>query len=100
MWSSACMQVLWSAFHTINGLRLQPFLSCLNFQPRLLISTAAGCFGSLMNCPPRLKNGHVRGRRRRTNRFLASMSHEMSTPLNTIIGMTEALEGTEITPEQ
>ena len=24
----------------------------------------------------------------------------MSTPLNTIIGMTEALEGTEITPEQ
>jgi two-component system sensor histidine kinase/response regulator len=32
--------------------------------------------------------------------FLASMSHEMRTPLNTIIGMTELLEGTEITPEQ
>jgi len=32
--------------------------------------------------------------------FLASMSHEMRTPLNTIIGMTEVLEGTEITPEQ
>jgi signal transduction histidine kinase/DNA-binding response OmpR family regulator len=32
--------------------------------------------------------------------FLASMSHEMRTPLNTIIGMTEVLEGTELTPEQ
>jgi signal transduction histidine kinase/CheY-like chemotaxis protein len=32
--------------------------------------------------------------------FLASMSHEMRTPLNTIIGMLEVLEGTEIKPEQ
>ncbi|MGA2410012.1 MAG: response regulator [Candidatus Binataceae bacterium] len=32
--------------------------------------------------------------------FLASMSHEMRTPLSTIIGMTEVLEGTELTPEQ
>jgi two-component system, sensor histidine kinase and response regulator len=32
--------------------------------------------------------------------FLASMSHEMRTPLNTIIGMTEVLEGTELTSEQ
>ena len=32
--------------------------------------------------------------------FLASMSHEMRTPLNTIIGMTEVLEGTELTPDQ
>ena len=32
--------------------------------------------------------------------FLASMSHEMRTPLNTIIGMIEVLEGTEISPEQ
>ena len=32
--------------------------------------------------------------------FLASMSHEMRTPLNTIIGMIEVLEGTEIRPEQ
>jgi two-component system, sensor histidine kinase and response regulator len=32
--------------------------------------------------------------------FLASMSHEMRTPLNTIIGMTEVLVGTELTPEQ
>jgi signal transduction histidine kinase/DNA-binding response OmpR family regulator len=32
--------------------------------------------------------------------FLASMSHEMRTPLNTIIGMIEVLEGTDIKPEQ
>jgi two-component system, sensor histidine kinase and response regulator len=32
--------------------------------------------------------------------FLASMSHEMRTPLNTIIGMIDVLEGTEIRPEQ
>lgn len=32
--------------------------------------------------------------------FLASMSHEMRTPLNTIIGMTEVLVGTELTSEQ
>ena len=32
--------------------------------------------------------------------FLASMSHEMRTPLNTIIGMFEVLEGTEIRPDQ
>ena len=32
--------------------------------------------------------------------FLASTSHEMRTPLNTIIGMIEVLEGTEIKPEQ
>ncbi|MBV8055840.1 MAG: response regulator, partial [Deltaproteobacteria bacterium] len=32
--------------------------------------------------------------------FLASMSHEMRTPLNTIIGMIEVLERTEVTSEQ
>jgi signal transduction histidine kinase/DNA-binding response OmpR family regulator len=32
--------------------------------------------------------------------FLASMSHEMRTPLNAIIGMTEVLESTELTREQ
>jgi two-component system sensor histidine kinase/response regulator len=32
--------------------------------------------------------------------FLASMSHEMRTPLNTIIGMIEVLESTEIGAEQ
>jgi two-component system, sensor histidine kinase and response regulator len=32
--------------------------------------------------------------------FLASMSHEMRTPLNTIIGMIEVLEGTDISDEQ
>src|SRR5262249_2435902 len=32
--------------------------------------------------------------------FLASMGQEMRTPLNTIIGMTEVLEGTEVTQEQ
>lgn len=32
--------------------------------------------------------------------FLASMSHEMRTLLNTIVGMTEVLEGTAPTPEQ
>jgi signal transduction histidine kinase/DNA-binding response OmpR family regulator len=32
--------------------------------------------------------------------FLASMSHEMRTPLNTIIGMIEVLESTEIGPDQ
>jgi len=32
--------------------------------------------------------------------FLASMSHEMRTLLGTIVGMTELLEGTTLTPEQ
>lgn len=32
--------------------------------------------------------------------FLASMSHEMRTPLNAIIGMTELLMGTELKPDQ
>ena len=32
--------------------------------------------------------------------FLASMSHEMRTPLNTIIGMIDVLEGTETRAEQ
>jgi two-component system sensor histidine kinase/response regulator len=32
--------------------------------------------------------------------FLASMSHEMRTLLGTIVGMSEVLEGTTLTPEQ
>ena len=37
---------------------------------------------------------------RHKSEFLASMSHEMRTPLNTIIGMIEVLEGIENRPEQ
>jgi signal transduction histidine kinase/DNA-binding response OmpR family regulator len=43
---------------------------------------------------------HALNASREKSEFLASMSHEMRTPLNAIIGMTEVLEGTEITPEQ
>lgn len=34
------------------------------------------------------------------SRFLATVSHEMRTPLNGIIGMTDLLVGTQIDPEQ
>lgn len=34
------------------------------------------------------------------SRFLATISHEMRTPLNGVIGMASLLEATELTPEQ
>jgi signal transduction histidine kinase/DNA-binding response OmpR family regulator len=37
---------------------------------------------------------------RAKSRFLATVSHEMRTPLNGIIGMSELLRDTELTPEQ
>ncbi len=37
---------------------------------------------------------------RAKSEFLAHMSHEMRTPLNAVIGMTELLLGSELTPQQ
>jgi len=44
--------------------------------------------------------GRAEEANRAKSRFLANMSHETRTPMNGVLGMTELLAGTELTPPQ